>query len=180
MGLIDIHKKKLKRIAGLRRAAPTRYDARAAQGALTMLDVSAKSPTLRTAVARGRVTMRPETLRLIRDNALPKRDVLPTARAAGCLAAKRTPDLIPDCHPVALTHAEVTFVLHEDPAGVEVTATARTYDRTGVEMEALTAAAVACLTVYDMAKCVDPGMVLGGIALVSKTGGKSDYAAAGP
>ena len=141
-----------------------------------MLDVSAKSRTARTAVARGTVRMRPETLRRIRENDLPKKDVLPTARAAGVLAAKRTPDLIPDCHPIALTHVEVDLALKE-PDRVEVTATVRTEDRTGVEMEALTATVVACLTVYDMAKGVDPGMTLSSLHLASKTGGKSDYAA---
>ena len=142
-----------------------------------MLDVSGKSKTLRTAIARGEVLMRPETLRLIRENALAKRDVLPTARAAACLAAKRTSDLIPDCHPLALTQVEVVLKPVE-PDRVETTATVRTEDRTGVEMEALTAVAVACLTVYDMAKGVDPGMRISGISLVSKTGGKSDYAVA--
>ena len=175
-----MRKEKLKPTGRLRRSAQRARMHPLLKRAAPMLDISGKSPTLRTAVARGRVTMRPETLRLIRDNALPKRDVLPTARAAGCLAAKRTSDLIPDCHPVALTHAEVSFVLHESPASIEVTALARTRDRTGVEMEALTAAAVACLTIYDMAKGVDPGMVLSEISLLTKTGGKSDYAAAAP
>ena len=142
-----------------------------------MLDVSEKPATLRTAVARGRIAMRAETLRLIRENALPKRDVLPTARAAGCLAAKRTADLIPDCHPIALTYADVAFECRGKDR-IEVTASVRAGDRTGVEMEALTAVAVACLTVYDMAKGVDPGMRITDIALVSKTGGKRDYAAA--
>ena len=141
-----------------------------------MLDVSAKSRTVRTATASGTVLMKPETLRRIRENALVKKDVLPTARAAGVLAAKRTPDLIPDCHPIALSEASVEFRLVE-PDRVEVTATARADDRTGVEMEALTAAAVACLTVYDMAKAADPGMVISELRLRSKTGGKSDYAA---
>jgi cyclic pyranopterin phosphate synthase len=154
------------------------------------LDVSGKPKTERSASARGVVTMRPETLRLIRENALPKRDPIPTARAAGCLAAKRTPDLIPDCHPIALTHVDIAFDLEEDvrtsgagtrtgggQAGIVVVATVKTEDRTGVEMEALSAAAVACLTVYDMAKGVDPGMTLSEIALLSKTGGRQPYAA---
>lgn len=142
-----------------------------------VLDVTPKQKTLRTAVARGVVVMAPRTLRRIRENDLPKPDVLPTARAAGCLAAKRTPDLIPDCHPLALTHVEVTFAFRT-PDGIEVTAAARAEDRTGVEMEALMAAAVACLTIYDMAKGVDPGMAVRELALVSKTGGKRDYARA--
>lgn len=141
-----------------------------------MLDVSAKARTSRTAVARGTVVMRPGTLLRIRENSLPKKDVLPTARAAGVLAAKRTPDLIPDCHPIALSHAEVELRAVE-PDRIEVTASVRAEDRTGVEMEALTAVAVACLTVYDMAKGVDPGMAISGISLKSKTGGKRDYAA---
>lgn len=123
--------------------------------------------------------MKPATLDLILRNALPKKDVLATARAAGLLAAKRTADLIPDCHPIALTHVEVAFQTEpgEPEASVRVTGTARTLDRTGVEMEALAAVAVACLTVYDMAKVADPGMRITDIALQSKTGGKSDYAA---
>ena len=143
-----------------------------------MLNISGKPKTARTAVARGVLTLRPETLRRIRENDLPKPDVLATARAAACLAAKRTPDLIPDCHPIGLTHVGVSFELM-DPGRIEATATASTEDRTGVEMGALPAVAVACLTVYDMAKGIDPGMVLSEIRLLSKTGGKSDYAAQG-
>ena len=120
--------------------------------------------------------MQPRTLAHLRANGLPKPDPLPTARAAACLAAKRTSDLIPDCHPIALTHADVSFEL-VDPDRIRVTATVRTEDRTGVEMEALTVAAVACLTIYDIAKGVDPGMRITDLALQSKTGGKSDYAA---
>ncbi len=141
-----------------------------------MLDVSGKTRTLRTAVAQAVLIMHPQTLVRIRANDLPKPDPLPTARAAGCLAAKRTSDLIPDCHPISLTHAEVTFTPME-PDRLQVTASVRTEDRTGVEMEALTAVAVACLTVYDIAKAVDPGMRIADLALKSKTGGKSDYAA---
>ena len=141
-----------------------------------MLDLSGKQRTLRTAVASGVLLMRPETLARLRKNDLPKPDPLPTARAAACLAAKRTPDLIPDCHPISLTHVDVAFRLL-DPDRIEVTATVRTEDRTGVEMEALTATAVACLTIYDIAKGVDPGMQITDLALQSKTGGKSDYAA---
>ncbi len=143
-----------------------------------MLDLSDKKKTLRTAVAQGTLLMRPDTLARIRRNDLPKPDPLPTARAAACLAAKRTPDLIPDCHPIALTHVEVAFELIE-PDRIRVTATVRTEDRTGVEMEALTAASVACLTVYDIAKGVDPAMRITDLALISKTGGKSDYAVQG-
>ena len=142
-----------------------------------MLDVSHKAPTRRTAVALGTIHMKADTLRRVRTNTLVKKDVLQTARAAGVLAAKRTPDLIPDCHPIRLDQVEVTFEFQDDPPRVEVRASTRAEDRTGVEMEALTAAAVACLTVYDMAKAVDPGMVIGPLRLLRKTGGKSDYAA---
>jgi cyclic pyranopterin phosphate synthase len=147
-------------------------------GEANMVDVGAKAETERLAVAEGVVTMRPETLRAILAGDAKKGDVIGTARIAGIMAAKRTHELIPLCHPLLLTRVSVD--IHPDDAlpGLRVTATARVTGRTGVEMEALTAASVACLTIYDMAKAIDRGMVLGGIRLVEKRGGKSgDYRA---
>lgn len=136
-----------------------------------MVDVGAKATTTRVAVAAGRITMNAEAARAIADGAVAKGDVLAVARIAGIMAAKRTADLIPLCHPLPLTRAAVDLDL--DAAGVTVTATAATEGRTGVEMEALTAASVALLTIYDMAKAIDKAMVIGNVRLVSKTGGKS-------
>jgi cyclic pyranopterin phosphate synthase len=116
--------------------------------------------------------MQPETLRLIRDGALKKGDVLTVARIAGIMAAKRTSELIPLCHPIALTQIDVQLTLNDEQNAVMITATARTIGKTGVEMEALTAVSVAALTVYDMAKAVDRGMVIGDIRLLEKNGGK--------
>jgi len=141
-----------------------------------MVDVGAKSETQRRAVAEGRVLMRPETLDMIVAGNAKKGDVLGVARIAGIMAAKKTHDLIPLCHPLALDKVSVT--LEPEPAlpGLLVTATVGVTGRTGVEMEALTAVSIACLTVYDMAKAVDRGMEITGIRLVEKTGGKSgDY-----
>jgi cyclic pyranopterin monophosphate synthase len=143
------------------------------QGRARMVDVGAKAETEREAVAAGRVRMRPETLRLLRAGNLPKGDVLGTARVAGILAAKRTPELIPLCHPLLLTHVSVDFALDEDGSAVEIRATVRCYGQTGVEMEALTAVSVAALTIYDMAKAVERGMVIEGVRLLEKRGGKS-------
>ncbi|MBN9076612.1 MAG: molybdenum cofactor biosynthesis protein C [Rhizobiales bacterium 65-79] len=149
-------------------------------GEANMVDVGAKAETERTAVAEGTVTMRPETLRMIMAGDAKKGDVLGTARIAGIMAAKRTHELIPLCHPLLLTRVSVEISPDESLPGLRVTATARVTGKTGVEMEALTAASVACLTIYDMAKAVDRGMVLGGIRLVEKSGGKSgDYKAGG-
>jgi cyclic pyranopterin phosphate synthase len=149
-------------------------------GEANMVDVGAKAETERTAIAEGTVTMRPETLRMIMAGDARKGDVLGTARIAGIMAAKRTHELIPLCHPLLLTKVSVEIEPDEALPGLRVTATTRVTGKTGVEMEALTAASVACLTIYDMAKAVDRGMVLGDIRLVEKTGGKSgDYKAKG-
>ncbi len=147
-------------------------------GAARMVDVGQKPDTERTAVAGGEVTMQAETLRLIRDGAIKKGDVLTVARIAGIMAAKRTAELIPLCHPLALTHIDVDLTLDETANRVIIRAMARTTGKTGVEMEALTAATVAALTVYDMAKAVDRGMHIQNVRLLEKHGGKSgDYVA---
>ena len=140
-------------------------------GAARMVDVSGKDVTVRTATATGRVDLSPECVALLRGEGVPKGDVLAVARVAGLMAAKRTPDLVPLCHPIAL-HG-VTVDLEVDDAGVVVTATTRTADRTGVEMEALTSVVVACLTVVDMTKGVDPRGTITGIQVLAKTGGKT-------
>lgn len=143
------------------------------KGQARMVDVTDKAKTERMAIACGTVKMRPATMNLIAKNQLAKGDVLATARIAGIQAAKRTHELIPLCHPLALTHVDVGCKLNKRKSLVEVTGTVRCADRTGVEMEALTAAAVACLTIYDMAKAVDKGMVISDIKLLEKRGGKS-------
>jgi cyclic pyranopterin phosphate synthase len=150
-----------------------------ASGEAEMVDVGAKQDTERTAVAEGAVTMLPATLQMIVAGDAKKGDVLGAARIAGIMAAKKTHELIPLCHPLLLT--KVSVDIEPDPVlpGLRVKALARVTGKTGVEMEALTAAAVACLTIYDMAKAVDRGMVISGIRLVEKSGGKSgDYRAA--
>jgi cyclic pyranopterin phosphate synthase len=134
-------------------------------GAVHMVDVGGKPVQKRRAVARGEVRMAPATAAQLRD--LPKGDALTTAQLAGIMAAKRTSELIPLCHPLPLSHVDVALAVHEDR--VEITASAETSAQTGVEMEALTAVAVAALTVYDMAKAIDKGMTLSEIALVEKT-----------
>ncbi len=145
-------------------------------GRARMVDVGAKPESERTAVAGGSVTMQPTTLRLIREGALKKGDVLTIARIAGIMAAKRTSELIPLCHPVALTQIEVDLTLDDEHNAVLITATARTIGKTGVEMEALTAVSAAALTVYDMAKAVDRGMIIGAVRLLEKHGGQhGDY-----
>jgi cyclic pyranopterin phosphate synthase len=144
-----------------------------AQGQAHMMDVGAKAETEREAIAAGRVLMRAETLRLLRAGDLPKGDVLGTARVAGIMAAKRTAELIPLCHPLLLTKVAVEFTFDEAASAVEITATVRCRGQTGVEMEALTAASVAALTIYDMAKAVERGMVISDIRLLEKRGGKS-------
>ena len=145
-------------------------------GRLRMVDVSEKPVTVREAVARGRVTMSAEALRAVREATLKKGDALQAARLAGIMAAKRTADLIPLCHPLPLSHVDVVLTAVRD--GYVVEGRARTTAQTGVEMEALTAVSVAALTLYDMAKAVDRGMIIGDIRLVAKSGGRSgDYRA---
>jgi cyclic pyranopterin phosphate synthase len=143
------------------------------QGRLHMVDVGHKPDTERVAVARGEVRMRPETLLLIAEGGAPKGDVLAVARAAGIMAAKRVPDLIPLCHSLLLTQVEVAFDLDECLPGVRIEATARTRGKTGVEMEALTAVSVAALTIYDMVKAVEKTMQINNVRLVRKSGGRS-------
>lgn len=148
------------------------------KGAARMVDVSEKPVTSRSATAKGRVTMEAATLKLILDDGLKKGNALEVARLAGIMAAKKTSDLIPLCHPLAISKVEVE--LHPDTKTntVEVEATVKVSGQTGVEMEALTAVSVACLTLYDMAKAVDRGMKIGDIRLTKKSGGKSgDYEA---
>ncbi len=140
-------------------------------GAAAMVDISAKPETVREAHAEGRVSMSPQALTAVREGSVKKGDVLAVARVAGIMAAKKTSDLIPLCHPLALSKVAVDFEF-EDGA-VRVTAMARLTGQTGVEMEAITAASVALLTLYDMAKALDKNMVISGIRLLSKTGGKS-------
>jgi cyclic pyranopterin phosphate synthase len=140
-------------------------------GNAAMVDVSAKAATIREALAEGRITMSAEALAAIRAGAVKKGDVLATARIAGIMAAKKTSELIPLCHPLMLSKVAVDFEFEAD--GVRVLAMARLSGQTGVEMEALTAASVALLTIYDMAKALDKGMVIGGVRLLEKRGGKS-------
>jgi len=142
-------------------------------GAARMVDVSAKQPTRREALAAGEVHMRPETLALIQAGGVPKGDVLAVARVAGIMAAKRTPDLIPLCHPLPLTGVTVDFEFDEQHTVIHITARVRCTGITGVEMEALTAVSVAALTIYDMAKAVDRSMAIQNIRLLEKHGGKS-------
>ncbi|MEZ4666646.1 MAG: cyclic pyranopterin monophosphate synthase MoaC [Anaerolineae bacterium] len=147
-------------------------------GTARMVDVGAKPESERLAVATGSVFMKPQTLSLIRDGALKKGDVLTVARLAGIMAAKKTADLIPLCHPIALTHLNVELTIDEHVNAIHITASARTTGKTGVEMEALTAVSVAALTVYDMAKAVDREMRLSDIRLLEKRGGAhGDYSA---
>ena len=143
------------------------------RGAVRMVDVSAKPVTAREAVARGRITMSPEAVRQVREGSTSKGDPLQTARLAGIMAAKRTSEMIPLCHPLPLSHADVTLTPRRD--GYELEARVRTSAQTGVEMEALTAVAVAALTIYDMVKAVDKAMIISDIRLIEKRGGKSDY-----
>ncbi|MFO0850181.1 MAG: cyclic pyranopterin monophosphate synthase MoaC [Gemmataceae bacterium] len=141
-------------------------------GASRMVDVGDKPDTHRTAAASAVVRMLPSTLALVRDRKLAKGDVIEVARLAGIMAAKKTSDLIPLCHPLPLTAVTLDFAFPDDTS-VQITATARVFGRTGVEMEALTAVSVAALTVYDMAKAVDRGMVIERVRLEAKAGGKS-------
>jgi cyclic pyranopterin monophosphate synthase len=144
------------------------------QGQARMVDVSAKAHTVRSAVARGTVRLAPDTVRLLREGGVPKGDALAVARVAGIMAAKKTGDLIPLCHPLPLTHASVSLAVTD--AGVDIEAAASVTGQTGVEMEALTAVAVAALALYDMVKAVDRSACITEIRLERKTGGKSgDY-----
>ena len=143
------------------------------QGRVRMVDVTGKDVTRRVAVARGVVTMRTETLAAIAEGQIPKGDVLTVARIAGIMAAKKTSELIPMCHPLNISGVEVKLVPRQDPPSVEIEATVRIAGQTGVEMEALTAVSVAGLTIYDMCKAVDREMSVGEIRLMHKSGGKS-------
>jgi len=148
----------------------THFDA---EGRAVMVDVSGKAETDRIAVARGSVTMAPETLERIRMGTIAKGDVLAVARLAGIMGAKRTPDLIPLCHPLALSSVALELTLVPERNAVLIEATCKLRGRTGVEMEALTAVSVAALTIYDMVKAIDRALVIGEIRLVHKSGGKS-------
>lgn len=143
------------------------------KGQARMVDVSDKAVTSRTARAEGFVSMKAETLALIETGEAKKGDVLATARIAGIMAAKKTHELIPLCHPLAITKASVNFVLSQSPPGIHVAAEVKVSGQTGVEMEALTAVSVVCLTIYDMLKAADKGMMISNIRLVEKTGGRS-------
>ena len=140
-------------------------------GKARMVDVGGKQPTTREAVASGRIRMSPQALAAIRDGEVPKGDVLAAARIAGIMAAKKTADLIPLCHPLALDSVTLDFAIEAD--AVRATASARLTGKTGVEMEALTATSIALLAIYDMAKAIDKGMVIEGVRLIAKRGGKS-------
>jgi len=148
----------------------THFDA---DGNAAMVDVGAKAETERTATAKGSVLMQPETVKLIVEGGVKKGDVLSVAQLAGIMGAKKTPDLIPLCHPLALSSVTVDLAVDEARNAIDITATCKLKGRTGVEMEALTAVAVAALTVYDMCKAVDRGMRLTDIRLIHKAGGKS-------
>jgi cyclic pyranopterin phosphate synthase len=154
----------------------THFDA---QGQAHMVDVAAKASTHRVAIAEGRITMLPATLALIQAGTAKKGDVLGIARIAGIQAAKKTSDLIPLCHPIALTRVAVEFAVEADTHSVRCRATAECTGQTGVEMEALSAVSVALLTIYDMCKAVDRGMVMEGVRLMEKRGGKSGEFVAG-
>jgi cyclic pyranopterin phosphate synthase len=151
-----------------------------ASGAANMVDVSDKDATHRTGIAEGLVVMLPETLAIIRHGDAKKGDVLGTARLAGIMAAKRTHELIPLCHPLLLTKVRVDCEIDETLPGVRITAEVRVSGQTGVEMEALTAVSVACLTIYDMVKAVDRAMRIEGIRLLMKSGGRSGTYEAAP
>lgn len=143
------------------------------QGRARMVDIGDKPVTVREAIATGSVRMRPEVLRLLVAGHLPKGDVLAVARVAGIMAAKKTPDLIPLCHPLPIASVSVDFSPQEEQGTLTIEARVKVEGKTGVEMEALTAVAVAALTIYDMCKAVDKGIVISDICLVKKTGGKS-------
>ncbi len=142
-------------------------------GRVRMVDVTAKTATVRQATARGVIRMTPRIIEQIQSGSIAKGNVLETARIAGVMAAKKTADLIPMCHPLAITHAAVDFEILPEKHAVEILATVSLAGKTGVEMEALTAVSVAALTLYDMCKALDKGMVISDICLLEKTGGKS-------
>ena len=142
-------------------------------GKARMVDVSEKEITKREATARGRITMKPETLAMIRENRVRKGDVLSTARIAAVMAAKKTPDLIPLCHPIPITDVSVDLTPSEEKSGVEIMVTVSALWRTGVEMEAIVGVLAAAATIYDMIKAVDRGAVITDVGLIRKTGGKS-------
>lgn len=148
----------------------THFDAK---GDAVMVDVSAKPVTDRIAVAGGSITMQPDTLARIKQGQIAKGDVLAVARLAGIMAAKRTGDLIPLCHPLGLDGVSLDFTLDEQRSAVDIQATCRVHGRTGIEMEALTAVSIAALTIYDMCKAIDRAMRIGDIRLLRKSGGKS-------
>ena len=143
------------------------------KGRVRMVDVTAKQPTVRIAVAGGTVMMKPETLKMIGDQKVKKGNVLETARIAGIMAAKKTSELIPMCHPLNLTHVQVDFNPDKNNHCIGIEAAVRTIDQTGVEMEALTAVSAAALTIYDMCKSYDREMIISSIRLLEKSGGKS-------
>ncbi len=143
------------------------------KGQVRMVDVTGKKPTVRVAVAGAAVLMKPETFSMIRDQKVKKGNVLETARIAGIMAAKKTSELIPMCHPLSLTHVQVDFIPDETNSRIGIEASVRTIDQTGVEMEALTAVSVAALTVYDMCKSYDREMTVSNVQLLEKSGGKS-------
>ena len=142
-------------------------------GHAIMVDISAKQPTLRTAIAAAEVRLSPELLAAIKSGGVAKGDVLGVARLAGIMAAKRTPDLIPLSHPLAIHNVTVDFDVNESGGTITARCTVRAYERTGVEMEAMTGASLAALTIYDMCKAVDRGIIISGIKLLKKSGGKS-------
>ena len=144
------------------------------KGEARMVDVSSKEPTLRIAVARSEILMKPETLQLLKSGGLKKGDAFTVAKIAGIMAAKKTADLIPLCHPLPIEQIEIRFMVQAEAGRIVIESEVRTTSKTGVEMEALTGAAIAALTLYDMAKGQDPGMTIGGLRLIKKTGGKSD------
>ncbi len=143
------------------------------KGRPRMVDVTGKPDTTRVAVAEGKVRMQPDTLRIIKQGKAAKGDVLSVAQLAGIMAAKRTPDLIPLCHPILIGNVNIECILDEESSTIEITTTVESTGKTGVEMEAMTATTVAALTIYDMCKAVDRGMKIEGIRLVRKSGGKS-------
>ena len=143
------------------------------KGQVRMVDVTAKKPTERTAVAGGKISMNSETFELIKNQKVKKGNVLETARIAGIMAAKKTAELIPMCHPLNITHIQVDFSPDADERCIDIEATVRAIDQTGVEMEAITAVSVAALTIYDMCKSSDKAMTISKIRLLKKTGGKS-------
>jgi len=146
------------------------------EGRARMVDVTNKPDTERVAVARGEIRMKPETLALVKDKALAKGDVLAVSQVAAIMGAKKTSDIIPMCHPLFLSGIDVSFTIDEEQSKIDIEARVKTTGKTGVEMEALTAVSIAALTIYDMCKAVEKGMVITNICLQSKSGGKSgDY-----